>query len=267
MHLGINTLALEIAGQRLLVDPLLVGNLVFWGQRWAFRGQRRESSQSILPEDVFDRFDAIVITQGLDDHCHRPTLERIDRRMPIIANPSAAEATKQLGFQPSVLQPGESLTLGDLQISAVPGSVVGPPWQDPENGYVFTDTRAGGFSIGTEPHGNLLGPALGTSFKRLPSSSLQKMDAVILPLTSQQISGYRLVNGVQEAADALEALDPTPRFLLPLRNAEIDASGFLAEQLEEDGSLESFSQLQRSRPKLQKVQLLDLQPGQQVRLE
>lgn len=82
--------------------------------------------------------------------------------MPIIANPSAAEATKQLGFQPSVLQPGEllgkkirefshakatrkesiehqllrSLTLGDLQISAVPGSVVGPPWQDPENGYV-----------------------------------------------------------------------------------------------------------------------------------
>jgi len=33
--------------------------------------------------------------------------------------------------------------------------------------------------------------------------------------------------------------------------------GFLAEQLEEDGSLESFSQLQRSRPKLQKVQLLD----------
>ncbi len=78
-------------------------------------------------------------------------------------------------------------------------------------------------------------------------------------------------------------------FLLP---------GFLAEQLEEDGSLESFSQLQRSRPKLQKVQLLDpfffvqllgmahicmtldhvlnnwslflgqdLQPGQQVHLE
>lgn len=30
MHLGINTLALEIAGQRLLVDPFLVGNLVPW---------------------------------------------------------------------------------------------------------------------------------------------------------------------------------------------------------------------------------------------
>ena len=26
--------------------------------------------------------------------------------------------------------------LGKLRISAVPGSVVGPPWQDPENGYV-----------------------------------------------------------------------------------------------------------------------------------
>lgn len=33
------------------------------------------------------------------------------------------------------------------------------------------------------------------------------------------------MNGVQEAADTLEALDPMPRFLLPLRNAEIDASG------------------------------------------
>ncbi len=35
------------------------------------------------------------------------------------------------------------------------------------------------------------------------------------------------MNGVQEAADTLEALDPMPRFLLPLRNAEIDASGGL----------------------------------------
>eukprot|EP00438_Fugacium_kawagutii_P030358 Skav223241 [mRNA] locus=scaffold2231:417828:420287:+ [translate_table: standard] len=208
---------------------------VFWGQRWAFRGERREPANSILPEDVFEHFDAIVITQGLDDHCHRPTLERVDRRMPIIATPSAAKAIQQLGFQASVLQPGESLMLGKLRVSAVPGSVVGPPWQDPENGYVFTDTRPGGLSIGTEPHGNLLGPALGTSI------SEEK----------------KLVNGVREAADTLEALDPVPRFLLPLRNGEIDASGFLAEQLQEDGGVAGFAELQRGRPKLRHVELLD----------
>jgi len=43
--------------------------------------------------------------------------------------------------------------------------------------------------------------------------------------------------------------------------------GFLAEQLQEDGSVESFATLQRSRPKLRHVQLLDLQPGQLVQLE
>ncbi|CAK9105889.1 Uncharacterized protein SCF082_LOCUS49344 [Durusdinium trenchii] len=205
------------------MDPLLVGKLVFWGQSWAFRGSRRY--EFLTPEDVRESFDAIVITQSLDDHCHRPTLERIDRRMPIITNPSAAKTVQRLGYQPSTLRPGESLMLGHLCISAIPGSVVGPPWQDPENGYVFTDTRRGGWSIGTEPHGNFFGPALGTSFKRLPSAPRQPLDALILPLRAQQISGYRLVNGVQEAADTLEALDPVPRFLLPLPNAEIDASG------------------------------------------
>ena len=29
-HFGINTLALEIAGKRILIDPLLVGNLEAW---------------------------------------------------------------------------------------------------------------------------------------------------------------------------------------------------------------------------------------------
>ncbi|CAK9106096.1 Uncharacterized protein At4g28440 [Durusdinium trenchii] len=262
-HFGVNTLALEIAGQRLLMDPLLVGKLVFWGQSWAFRGSRRY--EFLTPEDVRESFDAIVITQSLDDHCHRPTLERIDRRMPIITNPSAAKTVQRLGYQPSTLRPGESLMLGHLCISAIPGSVVGPPWQDPENGYVFTDTRRGGWSIGTEPHGNFFGPALGTSFKRLPSAPRQPLDALILPLRAQQISGYRLVNGVQEAADTLEALDPVPRFLLPLPNAEIDASGLLAEQLKEDGSVESFREQQRERPKLRQVwgeSALDL-PGYQ----
>ena len=267
-HFGINCLSLEIANQRLLIDPLLVGKLVFWGQNWAFRGSPRSSFVPPAPEEVGKSFDFLVLSQGLDDHCHRPTLERIDRKMPMIANPSAAKVAEKLGFRPSVLRPGESMMLGQLRITARAGSVVGPPWQDAENGYVFTDTRPGGLSIGIEPHGNFLGPALGTSFKEFPESHpTQRVDAMILPLTSQVIAGYKLVNGVQEAAETLEAFDHVPRFLLPLHNAEIDASGVLAEQLQEEGSVESFAALQRERPKLREVRLLDLKPGQPVRVE
>jgi len=32
-------------------------------------------------------FDAVVLTQGLADHAHAPTLRRIPRMMPIVANP------------------------------------------------------------------------------------------------------------------------------------------------------------------------------------
>ncbi|CAE7940331.1 unnamed protein product, partial [Symbiodinium necroappetens] len=119
----------EIGEQRLLIDPLLVGSLVFFGQRWAFRGRSRAEAVP-KPEDVAESFDAIVLTQGLDDHTHRPTLEQVDRRMPIIANPSAASVVRAMGFQDvSVLRPDESLSRGSLRLTAVPGSVVGPPWQ------------------------------------------------------------------------------------------------------------------------------------------
>ncbi|CAE7349275.1 unnamed protein product [Symbiodinium microadriaticum] len=265
-YLGINSMSLEIGEQRLLIDPLLVGSLVFFGQRWAFRGRSRAEAVP-KPEDVAESFDAIVLTQGLDDHTHRPTLERVDRRMPIIANPSAASVVRAMGFQDvSVLRPDESLSRGSLRLTAVPGSVVGPPWQDPENGYVFTDTRPGGLSVGLEPHGNFLGPALGTSFQRLPTPPAQSVDALILPLTSQVISGYRLVNGVEEAANTLEALTPVPRYLLPLRNGELDAEGVLAESLQKEGGVQDFLRLQGERPKLSSVELLDVTPGHPLQI-
>lgn len=57
-HFGVNTLGLEIAGQRLLVDPLLVGHLVFLKQSWAFRGTRPGPGPA--PEEIFEAFDAVV---------------------------------------------------------------------------------------------------------------------------------------------------------------------------------------------------------------
>lgn len=272
-YYGVNSFALEIGGRRLLVDPLLVGDLVFYGQRWAFAGARRQealdAAATLAPEEVEGRFDAIVLSQGLEDHAHPPTLQRIGRRTPIIASPRAAAVARELGFESvSVLEPGQSIQLGPhLRLTAVPGSVVGPPWEEPENGYVFTDLRPGGLSLGAEPHGNFLGPALGTSFRLLPQAPPVKVDALLVPLTAQDIGSYRFVNGPEEAAKTLEALKPVPRFVLPLRNGEINIKGALGGMLEEKGTVQDFQELVRQRPGLNGVKVLDVVPGQPVRLE
>lgn len=271
-YFGVNSYGLEIGGRRLLVDPLLADELVFFGQRWAFVGGRKKETQEaamLTPEKVEEEFDAVILSQGLEDHAHIPTLKRIGRRTPIIASPKAAEVAKSLGFvSVTTLEPGQSLQLGPhFRLTAIPGSVVGPPWEEPENGWVFTDLRPGGLALGAEPHGNFLGPALGTSFRLLPKAPPLRVDALLLPLRAQDIAGYRLVNGPEEAVKTLEALEPIPRFVLPLRNGEIDAKGVLASALQEKGSVEEFQVMVKGRPKLQGLRVLDVQPGQPVRLE
>eukprot|EP00403_Amphidinium_massartii_P027903 CAMPEP_0178394490 /NCGR_PEP_ID=MMETSP0689_2-20121128/12733_1 /TAXON_ID=160604 /ORGANISM="Amphidinium massartii, Strain CS-259" /LENGTH=187 /DNA_ID=CAMNT_0020015121 /DNA_START=1 /DNA_END=561 /DNA_ORIENTATION=+ len=165
-HFGVNTYSLEIGGKSLLIDPLLVGDLSFAGQRWAFVGTRTKVVK-LMAEDVAGKYDAVVLSQGLEDHAHTPTLKAISKTVPVIACPSAEGVLRDLGYQDvNVLAPGQETMIGpNLRISAIPGSVVGPPWQAPENGYIFTDTREGGLAVGAEPHGNFLGPLLGTSLR------------------------------------------------------------------------------------------------------
>jgi len=270
-YLGINTYALKIGGQRLLVDPVLTGDLVFFGQRWAFSGRRRADAPptGIEPAEVPELFDAVVLSQGLEDHAHPGTLRQIPRGMRILASPRAAAVAQRLGFtNVTALAPGDSARLGDaLQITAVPGSVVGPPWEDPENGYVFHDLRPGGLAIGAEPHGNFLGPAFGTSMRFLPKAPGVKIDALLAPLTSQSVAGYRLVNGAEEAITTLEALSPTPRFVLPLRNGEIESEGAIAGAMTESGSVPEFVDLLGRHPQLQAVRVLDIAQGEPVRIE
>eukprot|EP00929_Paragymnodinium_shiwhaense_P089013 TRINITY_DN49282_c0_g1_i1.p1 TRINITY_DN49282_c0_g1~~TRINITY_DN49282_c0_g1_i1.p1 ORF type:complete len:330 (+),score=18.58 TRINITY_DN49282_c0_g1_i1:66-1055(+) len=268
-YVGVNTFVLEAGGKRVLVDPLLVGDLVFAGQDWAYKARRRPASvkaaESIDPKRVAQDFDCVVLSQGLPDHAHPETLKVMDRTVHIIASPSAASVCKRLDFQRvTTLAPGESLHVGEaaLKITATVGSVVGPPWQAPENGWIFTDTQTG-FSLGTEPHGNFLGPRLGTSFRNLPASPPEaRVDALLMPITKTDVAGYRLVNGVPEAIETLKTLDPVPRFIIPLKNTDIDATGSLAGALSEDGTLSELRAYLSRDPALQGVQLLDCQPGE-----
>eukprot|EP00931_Biecheleriopsis_adriatica_P079385 TRINITY_DN52791_c0_g1_i1.p1 TRINITY_DN52791_c0_g1~~TRINITY_DN52791_c0_g1_i1.p1 ORF type:complete len:338 (+),score=57.27 TRINITY_DN52791_c0_g1_i1:23-1015(+) len=273
-YIGVNTFSLHIGDKRLLVDPLLVGSLIFAGQTWAYKGSRRkealDAAAALDPRDVRNLFDAVLLSQGLPDHAHPETLKAMDRRVPIIANPSAAKICRQLGFeQVRIMSPGDSMQLGEhLKITALPGSVVGPPWQEPENGWVFSDLREGGLSVGTEPHGNFLGPRLGTSFKMLPQAPPGvTIDALLIPLTRTDIAGYPLVNGVPEALETLKQLQPVPRFVLPLNNTDIDSSGALTSAMSEEGSSKQFLEELRNDPQLAAVRLLETFPGRPISIE
>jgi len=126
------------------------------------------------------------------------------------------------------LRAGERATVKAVEVEALRGSLVGPPWAEPQNGYSF---RVGDFRVITEPHGNL--PAVP-----------YPCDALIIPVVSQRVVGFPLVNGASEALDTVRRL--RPKVVVPLENAEIDSSGALAAILEEGGSVPAFQALLRA---------------------
>ncbi|MGK7879031.1 MAG: MBL fold metallo-hydrolase, partial [Crocosphaera sp.] len=63
-----NSWLMEISGKRILLDPWLVGSLVFGNLEWLFKGVKGKTY------DIGQQIDLIVLSQGLDDHAHIPTL-------------------------------------------------------------------------------------------------------------------------------------------------------------------------------------------------
>ncbi|XP_031249585.1 uncharacterized protein LOC116107457 [Pistacia vera] len=79
----------DVGGLKILVDPILVGNLDF-GIPWLYDAAKKflkNFQLSDLPE-----VDCLLITQSLDDHCHLKTLEPLSKMSPnlkVIATPNA----------------------------------------------------------------------------------------------------------------------------------------------------------------------------------
>lgn len=71
-----NTWLWELGYTRILVDPWFVGALTFGNTPWLFQAER--SRPCAMPTDV----DVILLSQGLPDHCHKPTLRTCDRALP-----------------------------------------------------------------------------------------------------------------------------------------------------------------------------------------
>jgi len=210
----------------IVVDPL-VGTLDFSLPQGFYSARPRilRNEQETIDRIVQQKPIGILLTQALDDHTHLPTLKLLKKRLfqnnpspPIIIAPPSAKSRLLEVFNETelcILRPGTSVGLGPLLIRATPGSLVGPPWQDPENGYIV---KWEGPSVYYEPHNDV----------DLDSKLLRGMEAdiVIVPTKRQELPFLTLVHG-EERAMAL-ARHLKARHLIPLRNGEIEASGVLS---------------------------------------
>ena len=91
-YFGANGWLLELAGQRLLLDPWLVGPLRFGGASWLFEGTLPREWP--IPSDL----DGLLLTQGLPDHAHPATLERLPKELPVIGSAAAVQQARRFGF-------------------------------------------------------------------------------------------------------------------------------------------------------------------------
>lgn len=227
-RIDLNSWLLRLADQTILVDPWLVDPLVFYGQPWLFTAEHN-TPVAFTPETL-PPIDLILISQGLDDHCHRPTLERLDRQVPVVASPTAAKTVQTLGYrQVSAVSNWQTQRLGArLEVTAVPGAEIQPG--QVENGYLLRD-RVTGETIYYEPH---LAP-----LPELTKERVGQVDLAIAPVIGQVFPLLgQVIMGPEQALALVKALNP--RVFVPTTLGDIRASGILPRLIRSSGSVEEF---------------------------
>ncbi len=224
--IDLNSWVFELAGKTILVDPWLVDPLVFYGQPWLFTAHHT-TPLSITPETL-PPIDLILLSQGVDDHCHKPTLEKLDRAIPVIASPTAAKVVKSLGYQQvtAIAHWQDTVIADSLKITGVLGAEIQPG--QVENGYLLEDL-ASGETLYYEPHFSPL--------KDL--AKLGRVDVAIAPIVAQvfPILGQVIMGGT-EALQLIETL--CPRYFLPTTRGDVRATGLLQRLIKSVGSEAEF---------------------------
>ena len=225
-YLDVNSWLIEIEGKRILLDPWLVGTLVFGNLPWLF--EEKKHNLPAIPENI----DLILLSQGLEDHAHTPTLKELDHNIPVVASPSATKVVQELGYtNVTCLDHGESFTLANkVEIKAVPGSPIGPTLV--ENGYILSGL-ATQKALYYEPHG-------------YHSPSLQEVapiDVVITPIISIKLPLLgAVIKGQNSALEVCQRLKPQV-ILSTAGGDDVSFSGLLASLLRKQGSVQAFKSL------------------------
>ena len=204
-YLGSNGWLIKFEKTNLLIDPWLIGDLVFPPGEWFFKGSL---DNEILIEDEVN---LILLTQGLPDHCHIPSLKKFKKNIDIICPNSAKRILEKSGFTSiKVLKPSEKINQAGLEIEATAGA----PVPQIENGYIIKDDQGNGFYI--EPHGYLD-----------ENLNKQNLDAVITPTKNLELP---LVGSFVKGADVIPKLINkfNPKYILSSTvGGDAKYSGFL----------------------------------------
>jgi len=204
-YLGSNGWLIKFKKTNLIIDPWLKGDLIFPPGEWFFKGSLEEEIS------IDKKIDIILLTKGLPDHCHVPTLEMFRKDVHIICPKSAFEALKKIGVSSNkVLKPSEKTNHFNLSFEATAGA----PVPQIENGYIVKDDQDNGFYI--EPHGYL-----DENLKK------QSLDAVITPTKNLELP---LVGSFVKGADVIPKLINkfNPKYILSSTiGGDAKYSGFL----------------------------------------
>ncbi len=178
---------------RVLVDPWLTDPLTFPPGDWFFRGTLPH------PWPVPERLDLLLLSQGLPDHAHPPSLALLPRDLPVVGSPTAARVVERLGFtRIHALAVGEEHSHGALRITATAGA----PVPQVENGYLLQHPAG---RLYLEPHGFLA-----------PDLPSQPLDAVITPVVDLGLPlAGAFVRGRGVLPQLLERFSPVPCWPAP----------------------------------------------------
>jgi hypothetical protein len=213
-YLGANGWLLAFAdGPRVLVDPWLTGALQFGPGDWLLKGELAD------PQPVPEALDLLLLTQGLSDHCHAPSLALLPKDLPVVASTTAAQRVRGLGFATvTALRPGERHRHGALTITATAGAAV----PQVENGYLLEHPSA---SLYLEPHGFLS-----------PDLPPQTLTAVITPVIDVGLPlAGAFVRGRTVLPQLLERFQPAT-VLASTTGGDVSFSGLLAGLLQVQGT-------------------------------
>ncbi|MEO0396793.1 MAG: MBL fold metallo-hydrolase [Cyanobacteria bacterium P01_A01_bin.137] len=216
--LDVNSWQFNLAGKSILVDPWLLGDLVFGSTSWLIRGVRPQAVP--IPGQI----DLLLLSQGLADHAHPETLEALDKAIPVVASEAGAKVVIDKGFiNVTALEPGQTYQLGnDVTIEALPGAPIGPLAK--ENAYIITVVSTG-LRLYYEPHG-------------YPDAELETrppVDVAITPFVSLNLPVIGPV--IRGGEGALElAQKSKPQWLLPTADGgDVTYEGLVAKFLKASG--------------------------------
>lgn len=222
-YFGANSWLVELGKQRILIDPWLVGSLMFGNLPWLFKGQRK-NPLAALP----DKIDLILLSQGLEDHTHKATLEQLDKTIPVVGSVSAAKVVRELGYsQVTSLIPNQTFTLANqIQIRALPGALIG---LTTENAYFVKDLLEGS-TLYYEPHG----------FPAAEVKNYAPVDVVISPVVSLELPLVGpIIKGSTTALQLAQWLQPQV-FLPTAAGGDVEYEGLLNSVLHTVGSVEEL---------------------------